>query len=168
MTPAQKNAYLEAHVAVQSHMAQAMLTNATNQNNTNNQTNNNQQTQSHHQHSLSTNLVPALITTPTKMMHPKDSSSESNVNEAHVNAHNNHQMSAQNMVASSNHPPPLVSTVVQQYINTLKVPSLNLNSSTSENSNNVNASAESTFTVPDDGNIGYEGGVKVLQSLGNW
>lgn len=27
---------------------------------------------------------------------------------------------------------------------------------------------DSTFTVPDDVGLGYEGGVRVLQSLGSW
>lgn len=32
----------------------------------------------------------------------------------------------------------------------------------------TSSSVENTFTVPDDVGMGYESGVRVLQSLGNW
>lgn len=35
-------------------------------------------------------------------------------------------------------------------------------------SSSSSGGADSTFTVPDDVGMGYEGGVRVLQSLGNW
>lgn len=53
-------------------------------------------------------------------------------------------------------------TSSQQYHNgsTIKVPQISSSSS---------GGADSTFTaVADDGGLGYEGGVRVLQSLGNW
>lgn len=68
----------------------------------------------------------------------------------------------QHLTLSSSNPPPLVSTVVQQYISTIKVPQIVTTSTPST------STSDSTFTVPDDGNLGYEGGVKVLQSLGTW
>lgn len=41
----------------------------------------------------------------------------------------------------------------------LKVPQLN---------SSTTGGVDNTFTVPDDGGMGYESGVRVLQSLGNW
>lgn len=100
MTAVQKNAYLEAHMAVQQHMTQAAL---------------------------------QLKASQAR-------------NEAG---------------SSSNHNSPNV-TSTQQYHNgsTIKVPQISSSSS---------GGADSTFTaVPDDVGMGYEGGVRVLQSLGNW
>lgn len=50
-------------------------------------------------------------------------------------------------------------TSSQHYGSTIKVPQISSSSS---------GGADSTFTVPDDVGMGYEGGVRVLQSLGNW
>uniref|UniRef100_A0A6P4FPA9 Zinc finger protein 436-like n=2 Tax=melanogaster group TaxID=32346 RepID=A0A6P4FPA9_DRORH len=49
----------------------------------------------------------------------------------------------------------------QHYAATIKVPQI------SSSSVAAAAAGESTFTVPDDG-MGFEGGVRVLQSLGTW
>lgn len=66
---------------------------------------------------------------------------------------------------SNTHPghpsPPTVSSTQHHYatINSpIKVPQVS--SST--------GGPDSTFTVPDDVGMGFEGGVRVLQSLGNW
>lgn len=105
MTAVQKNAYLEAHMAVQQQMTQALQLKA----------------------------------------------SQSSRNEAGSSGnHNSH--SSPNVTSS------------QQYHNnngsTIKVPQISSSSS---------GGADSTFTaVPDDVGMGYEGGVRVLQSLGNW
>ncbi|KOB74398.1 Uncharacterized protein OBRU01_01912 [Operophtera brumata] len=70
--------------------------------------------------------------------------------------------SAQNNNAHQGHPsPPTVSSTQHHYgtINSpIKVPQVS--SST--------GGPDSTFTVPDDVGMGFEGGVRVLQSLGNW
>lgn len=101
MTAVQKNAYLEAHMAVQQHMTQAAL-------------------------------------------QLKASQSSRNSHEGAGGSH-----SSPNVTSS------------QQYNNgTIKVPQISSSSS---------GGADSTFTaVPDDVGMGYEGGVRVLQSLGNW
>lgn len=69
---------------------------------------------------------------------------------------------AQNNNAHQGHPsPPTVSSTQHHYgtINSpIKVPQVS--SST--------GGPDSTFTVPDDVGMGFEGGVRVLQSLGNW
>lgn len=104
MTAVQKNAYLEAHMAVQQHMTQAALQ------------------------------------LKVSQARGQDAGSSSN--------HNSH--SSPNVTSS------------QQYHNgsTIKVPQISSSSS---------GGADSTFTaVPDDVGMGYEGGVRVLQSLGNW
>lgn len=105
MTSVQKNAYLEAHMAVQQHMTQAAL---------------------------------QLKASQARQEAAGSSSS-----------HNSH--SSPNVTSS------------QQYHNngsTIKVPQISSSSS---------GGADSTFTaVPDDVGMGYEGGVRVLQSLGNW
>lgn len=106
MTAVQKNAYLEAHMAVQQHMTQAAL--------------------------------------------QLKASQSSARNEAGSSGNHN------------SHSSPNV-TSTQQYHNngsTIKVPQISSSSS---------GGADSTFTaVPDDVGMGYEGGVRVLQSLGNW
>lgn len=104
MTSVQKNAYLEAHMAVQQHMTQAAL---------------------------------------------QLKASQSRNEAGSSGNHNSH--SSPNVTSS------------QQYHNngsTIKVPQISSSSS---------GGADSTFTaVPDDVGMGYEGGVRVLQSLGNW
>ncbi|KAF9810077.1 hypothetical protein SFRURICE_011245 [Spodoptera frugiperda] len=71
-------------------------------------------------------------------------------------------MARQNGNAHQGHPsPPTVSSTQHHYatINSpIKVPQVS--SST--------GGPDSTFTVPDDVGMGFEGGVRVLQSLGNW
>lgn len=107
MTAVQKNAYLEAHMAVQQHMTQAAL---------------------------------QLKVSQASRNDAQGSSGSS--------SHNSH--SSPNVTSS------------QQYHNgsTIKVPQISSSSS---------GGADSTFTaVADDGGLGYEGGVRVLQSLGNW
>lgn len=135
MTPAQKNAYLEAHRAVQQHMAQSALQNTS--------------------HIIMNPQQNAVSQHHTFVKLAKDTQQLTSIT-SNVDQHAQHQISI-----SSTNPPPLVSTVVQQYISSIKVPQINTSIVTS-------ASNENTFTVPDDGNMGYEGGVKVLQSLGNW
>lgn len=106
MTAVQKNAYLEAHMAVQQHMTQAAL-------------------------------------------QLKASQSARNDASQGSSSHNSHSS-------------PNVTSSQQQYHNgsTIKVPQISSSSS---------GGADSTFTaVADDGGLGYEGGVRVLQSLGNW
>ena len=111
MTAAQKNAYLEAHMAVQQHMAQAAM-------------------QLKHQH-----------------------------NSINHRASGSGGGSAATTNGSSSNQSPSNVTSSQQYgNNTIKVPQISSSSS---------GGADSTFTVPDDG-MGFEGGVRVLQSLGNW
>lgn len=132
MTPAQKNAYLEAHRAVQQHMAQSALQNTS--------------------HIIMNPNTVSQHHTFVKLA--KDTQQLTSV------ASNVDQQSQNQISISSTNPPPLVSTVAQQYISAIKVPPIT--------SIITSASNENTFTVPDDGNMGYEGGVKVLQSLGTW
>lgn len=80
-----------------------------------------------------------------------------------VNCLNNivHFQQAQNNASHSHPSPPTVSSTQHHYgaINSpIKVPQVS--SST--------GGPDSTFTVPDDVGMGFEGGVRVLQSLGNW
>lgn len=156
MTPAQKNAYLEAHMAVQQHMAHAALQSTPhiiiNQNQP-------QQPQPHQQ------LAQAVTNQATVTHHTLKQLKQENVSQ---DTHTTHQQIIP-LVTTSN-PPPLVSTVVQQYISTIKVPQVT-SSQSSQATTVVAASTsntDSTFTVPDDANMGYEGGVRVLQSLGTW
>lgn len=110
MTSAQKNAYLEAHMAVQQHMTQAALQLKANQ---------------ARQHS-------------------------EGGGQGGGSGGPNHNSS------------PNVTSSQQYHSNgsTIKVPQISSSSS---------GGADSTFTaVPDDVGLGYEGGVRVLQSLGNW
>ncbi|XP_037029283.1 zinc finger protein 691 isoform X3 [Bradysia coprophila] len=113
MTAAQKNAYLEAHMAVQQHMQQATIL----------------YTKQHHQQQQQQNI--------------QRTDGQGNSNLPNQQSHQS--------------PPTLSSN--QHYANTIKVPQISSSSS---------GGADSTFTVPDDVGMGYEGGVRVLQSLGNW
>lgn len=124
MTAAQKNAYLEAHMAVQQHMAQAAFN--------------------------------------FKQHNQQRCDSQQNSNNLIQN--NSHQQNTQNQNTTTNN-----LTVVQHqqqqeaqqqhYTNNIKVPQISSSSS---------GGGESTFTVPDDVGMGFEGGVRVLQSLGSW
>ncbi|KAJ6637823.1 Zinc finger protein [Pseudolycoriella hygida] len=109
MTAAQKNAYLEAHMAVQQHMQQATI----------------------------------LFNKQHQQQNIQRNDGQSNNNLSNQQSHQS--------------PPTLSSN--QHYANTIKVPQISSSSS---------GGADSTFTVPDDVGMGYEGGVRVLQSLGNW
>uniref|UniRef100_A0A336KVH6 CSON014552 protein n=1 Tax=Culicoides sonorensis TaxID=179676 RepID=A0A336KVH6_CULSO len=161
MTPSQKNAYLEAHMAVQQHMAHAALQNTPhiilNQNSVQQQQ---QQQQNQHQ----THQIAQTVTNNQSVTH--NTTQLKQLKQENPSSTQEHQ---QIIPLSSSNPPPLVSTVVQQYISAIKVPQIV--TTAQSNVSNVTASSsatESTFTVPDDGNMGYEGGVRVLQSLGNW
>ncbi|XP_059612399.1 zinc finger protein 768 isoform X2 [Phlebotomus argentipes] len=112
MSSAQKNAYLEAHMAVQQHMAQA----------------------------AAMQLKQQVLSRPG---HGADNTGNSQQPQQPGQT----QHSPSN-VTSSHH-----------YGSTIKVPQISSSSS---------GGADSTFTVPDDVGMGYEGGVRVLQSLGNW
>ncbi|XP_037941245.1 zinc finger protein 436-like isoform X1 [Teleopsis dalmanni] len=118
MTVAQKNAYLEAHMAVQQQMAQAAIQ-FKQQQQQQQQTSTNSQQNSQQQNSPSNN-----------------------------NGNNNNNTNQQQLQQQQQH-----------YASTIKVPQISSSSS---------GGAESTFTVPDDVGMGYEGGVRVLQSLGSW
>ncbi|XP_055377816.1 early growth response protein 1 isoform X3 [Condylostylus longicornis] len=131
MTVAQKNSYLEAHMAVQQHMTQASMqykqqqqndgprndmqdSNSTNQQSSLQQQGNNQRQSNNNNNPQQNQALPTTTVTP---------------NEPH------------------------------NYVNAIKVPQVSSSSS---------GGAESTFTVPDDVGMGFEGGVRVLQSLGSW
>ncbi|BFF92324.1 uncharacterized protein DMAD_10404 [Drosophila madeirensis] len=107
MTVAQKNAYLEAHMAVQQQMAQAAI-----------------------------------------QFKQQQSSQQQNSPSANNNNQNNGMQQQQQQQ--------------QHYAATIKVPQISSSSAAA-----AAAGGESTFTVPDDG-MGFEGGVRVLQSLGTW
>ncbi|XP_063704446.1 early growth response protein 1-B [Culicoides brevitarsis] len=152
MTPAQKNAYLEAHMAVQQHMAHAALQNSSTSHIIVNQQQSSSQSQNTSQQQVQ---ITQQQHQQLKQLKQEISSQE-------------HQI----IPITSTNPPPLVSTVVQQYISTIKVPQVVTSSvpqaTTVTATPATPSSSESTFTVPDDGNMGYEGGVRVLQSLGTW
>lgn len=120
MTVAQKNAYLEAHMAVQQHMAQAAI-----QYKQQIQRNDNSQ-----------------------------QSSANNQNQQQQAQQQQQQQSGPNQTSQSNS-----MNATQHYASTIKVPQISSSSS---------GGADSTFTVPDDVGMGFEGGVRVLQSLGSW
>uniref|UniRef100_A0A1A9WJR4 C2H2-type domain-containing protein n=1 Tax=Glossina brevipalpis TaxID=37001 RepID=A0A1A9WJR4_9MUSC len=128
MTVAQKNAYLEAHMAVQQQMAQAAIQfkqQQQQQQQQQPQTSNTNQSQQQQQNSPNTN--------------------NNNNNNNNNNSNANQQQQQQQLQ--------------QHYASTIKVPQISSSSS---------AGNESTFTVPDDVGMGFEGGVRVLQSLGSW
>ncbi|EGK97313.1 AGAP001083-PD [Anopheles gambiae str. PEST] len=189
MTPAQKNAYLEAHMAVQQQMAQAALQLQ--------HQHHQQQLQQQHlqqQHSLSYNRAAKK----TKISHDPHQLLQQG---SHQSQQHQHQPGS----SPSAHPNPTVS----HYINTIKVPQINAGTHASASNAVINTAApagtvtstttatssaritstgstsgnsigrdgggcssgssgSSTFTVPDDVGMGFEGGVRVLQSLGNW
>ncbi|XP_055697957.1 zinc finger protein 768 isoform X2 [Phlebotomus papatasi] len=113
MSSAQKNAYLEAHMAVQQHMAQA----------------------------AAMQLKQQVLSRPG----------------GHTNDTSGNQQPPQQPGQTQHSPSNVTSS--QHYGSTIKVPQISSSSS---------GGADSTFTVPDDVGMGYEGGVRVLQSLGNW
>lgn len=156
MTPAQKNAYLEAHMAVQQHMAHAALQNTPHI--IINQNQSQQQQQQPHHTQLAQTVTNQSVTHHTPQLKQLKQENPPLMQETHQ----------QILPLSSSNPPPLVSTVVQQYISTIKVPQVVTSSQSGTTIAASSSSTESTFTVPDDGNMGYEGGVRVLQSLGNW
>lgn len=162
MTPAQKNAYLEAHMAVQQHMAHAAL-----QNSPHIMVNQSQQQQSQQSHQQQ--LAQQAVTNQTVTHH---STHLKQLKQEHPSSTQEHQQQTHQQIIplSSSNPPPLVSTVVQQYISTIKVPQVvsSSQSGTTIPGTASSSSTESTFTVPDDANMGYEAGVRVLQSLGTW
>lgn len=110
MTPAQRHAYVDAHMTVQQHIAQANL-----------------QFQQHNSHHTTNRHI------------IKDTTDQQT-----------HQQ-----VASMNN-----SSSQQQFTTNIKIPQI---------STNTTASIASTTytTVPDDG-LGYDNGIRVLQSLGSW
>lgn len=156
MTPAQKNAYLEAHMAVQQHMAHAALQNTPHI--IINQNQSQQQQQQPHHTQLAQTVTNQSVTHHAPQLKQLKQENPPLMQETHQ----------QILPLSSSNPPPLVSTVVQQYISTIKVPQVVTSSQSGTTIAASSSSTESTFTVPDDGNMGYEGGVRVLQSLGNW
>ncbi|KAM7362533.1 uncharacterized protein ACRADG_013167 isoform 2-T4 [Cochliomyia hominivorax] len=131
MTVAQKNAYLEAHMAVQQQMAQAAIQFKQQQQQQQQQTSNNNQTQQQQQQQ-------------------QQNSPNSNNNNSSNNNNNTNQQQLQQQQQQQQQ---------QHYASTIKVPQISSSSS---------AGNDSTFTVPDDVGMGFEGGVRVLQSLGTW
>lgn len=112
MTPAQRHAYVDAHMTVQQHIAQANL--------------NFQQQQQN------------------------AGSSRQIIKE---NDHQSHHQSSQgsSLASVSSH---------QQFSSNLKIPQISSSGSGS-------ATASTYTTVPDDG-LGYDNGIRVLQSIGSW
>lgn len=113
MTPAQRHAYVDAHMTVQQHIAQA---NAAFQ----------QQTQN--------------VSNSRQVIKENDQQ-------------NHHQQAPQtsNMTSVSSH---------QQFSSNLKIPQIASSASGS-------ATTSTYTTVPDDG-LGYDNGIRVLQSIGSW
>lgn len=112
MTPAQRHAYVDAHMTVQQHIAQANLT-------------------FQQQQQQNSNASRQIIK---------------------ENDHLNHHQSSQgsSLVSVSSH---------QQFTSNLKIPQI---------SSSAGSGTTSTYTtVPDDG-LGYDNGIRVLQSIGSW
>ena len=116
MTPAQRHAYVDAHMTVQQHIAQANLSF--------------QQQQQQQQNS--------------------SSSTRQIIKE---NDHQNHHQTSQGSTLAS------VSSH-QQFTSNLKIPQISSSGSGS-------ATTSTYTTVPDDG-LGYDNGIRVLQSIGSW
>jgi hypothetical protein len=115
MTPAQRHAYVEAHMTVQQHIAQANL---------------------HYQQSLAT----------------QGSHRQHVIKE---NDQQHHQTSQASSASSSSHH--------HQYTSNIKIPQIT--------SSATGSSTTSTYTtIPDDGlqALGYDSGIRVLQSIGTW
>jgi hypothetical protein len=114
MTPAQRHAYVEAHMTVQQHIAQANL-------------------------------------------HYQQLSANSNAHRQHVikeNDQQSHPTSSSTSSGSSHH---------HQYTSNIKIPQIT--------SSATGSSTTSTYTtIPDDGlqALGYDSGIRVLQSIGSW
>ncbi|XP_055600042.1 uncharacterized protein LOC129749139 isoform X1 [Uranotaenia lowii] len=203
MTPAQKNAYLEAHMAVQQQMMQAA------QQLHAQQQQQQQQQQQHHlqqQQQQQQQPQPQPVTLQAHHVSSKSAKkSKPNVHETHqqqqqqqlqqpqqiqfhhqqvqqhvVQAlqqqqqqqqHHAHQQQVNNSNTGSTSAAPIVTT---HYAHTIKVPQINTSSisnasvATSTTTSGTSGDNSSTFTVPDDVGMGFEGGVRVLQSLGNW
>lgn len=103
MTPAQRHSYVESHMTVQQHIAQA---------------NSQYQSQSSHRHVIKEVEQQNQQQTSTALQH-------------------------------------------QQFITNIKIPQISSNASSSANNT-------STYTtIPDDG-LGYDNGIRVLQSIGSW
>jgi len=112
MTPAQRHAYVDAHMTVQQHIAQANL---------------HFQQQQQHQN-------------PTRQI----------IKENEQLSHHQTSQSSSQMSAVTSH---------QQFSN-LKIPQIS--------SSGSGSATNSTYTtVPDDG-LGYDNGIRVLQSIGSW
>ncbi|XP_036324755.1 transcription factor SPT20 homolog isoform X4 [Rhagoletis pomonella] len=131
MTVAQKNAYLEAHMAVQQQMAQAAI-----------QFKQQQQQQQQQQQ------------TSTNSSQQQNSPTTNNNNNNNTNSSQQQQQQQQQQLQQQQQ-----QQQQAHYASTIKVPQISSSSS---------GGAESTFTVPDDVGMGFEGGVRVLQSLGSW
>lgn len=112
MTPAQRHAYVEAHMTVQQHIAQANL--------------HFQQQQQQLQNSSSRHVI-------------KENDQQSH----HQTSH------GPNMTSGSSH---------QHFSSNLKIPQI---------SSSGSATTSTYTTVPDDG-LGYDNGIRVLQSIGSW
>ncbi|XP_073816155.1 uncharacterized protein isoform X1 [Musca autumnalis] len=134
MTVAQKNAYLEAHMAVQQQMAQAAIQFKQ------------QQQQQQQQQTSNTNQ--------TQQQQQQSSPNSNNNNTSNSNNNNNNNNTNQQLQQQQQQ-----QQQQQHYASTIKVPQISSSSS---------AGNDSTFTVPDDVGMGFEGGVRVLQSLGTW
>lgn len=109
MSPAQRHAYVDAHMTVQQHIAQANIN-----------------FQQHHNPNSTRQII-------------KENDQQS------------HHHTSQASTMTSSH---------QQFSSNLKIPQISSSGSTS--------GTTSTYTtVPDDG-LGYENGIRVLQSIGSW
>jgi hypothetical protein len=113
MTPAQRHAYVEAHMTVQQHIAQANL--------------HFQQQQQQLQSNSSRQII------------------KENDQQSH------HQTSQGSTMTSGSH---------QHFTSNLKIPQISSSGSGS-------ATTSTYTTVPDDG-LGYDNGIRVLQSIGSW
>nr|XP_029717688.1 ras-interacting protein RIP3-like isoform X1 [Aedes albopictus] len=175
MTPAQKNAYLEAHMAVQQqmmHAAQQMHQQQQQQQHQQQQ----QQQQHHSQHQQQQQQQPLLQQQQGSSRSAKKS--KPNSHESQPAQYHQQQLQQQNL-QQQHHGHQQTNNIITaatasgtisttHYVNTIKVPQIN--TSSISNSTNISTAGgdSSTFTVPDDVGMGFEGGVRVLQSLGNW
>ncbi|XP_062540398.1 G-box-binding factor isoform X2 [Armigeres subalbatus] len=170
MTPAQKNAYLEAHMAVQQQMMHAAQQIHQQQQQQQHQQQQQQQLQ-HHPQQQPLLQQPQTSSRSAKKSKPNNHESQP----AQYHHQQLQQQSLQQQHQSHQQPNNVITAATAggsinttHYANTIKVPQI----TTSSISNTTNISTaggdSSTFTVPDDVGMGFEGGVRVLQSLGNW
>uniref|UniRef100_A0A182PX08 C2H2-type domain-containing protein n=1 Tax=Anopheles epiroticus TaxID=199890 RepID=A0A182PX08_9DIPT len=187
MTTAQKSAYLEAHMAVQQQMAQAAFQLQHHQHQLQQQHHSHSYTrtvkkpkinhdghlflhqgsltqQSQQQHQEQCLIPPSALPNPTVSHYP----STIKVPQINAGSYTNEINASRDTVASAGTNTSSTNAASSTVTTTTGNASGNGSGGGSSGGCSSNSSGSSTFTVPDDVGMGFEGGVRVLQSLGNW